>query len=293
MAGTWVKNPGYVLAADGGTAEQNAVQEIEVLSDPLGTHQLRAWYTAGWSPAAVRMGTSDDGGLTWTKGTTDLIGRGAGGVSTSAQHTGLMQETTLKLHLFFTDPTSGATTLRRVTSTDGGLTWGSPVTTLSPSGWESGRWGNSSCVIRSGTWHLLYECMDTANVWQMGYATSPDGLTWTRQNGGNPLTSLRVGSGMYGGPNLRLQSDGTWELFYHASVSGNLPTKIYRAISADLINWERRPGVPILEASQSFEVDQVADACVITVGGQRMMFYSGVDNPNAASKINRAVFTPA
>lgn len=294
MAGTWVKNPGYVLAGNG-TYEQNSIQEPCIIADPTGVAQLRMWYTAGWSTAGVAMATSNDGGLTWTRaGTGFVIGNGAGGVTGQVAHTGLWDEAGgLTLHMSYTDPTSGATTLRRVTSTDGGLTWGSPVTILSPGGWETGRWGNSACVKKAGTWHLLYECMDASNVWQMGYATSTDGATFTRQNGGNPLASLQVGSGMHGGPDLHLQADGTWELFYHASTSGNLPTRIYRAISADMIYWERRPGVPVLDMSLSYEVDQVADPCVLTIGGQRVMFYEGVDNTNAVSKLNRAVFTPA
>lgn len=239
------------------------------------------------------MATSNDGGLTWTKsGSNPVIGLGAGGVSGQVAHTGLWVDGTT-LHMSFTDPSSGSTTLRRVTSTDGGLTWGSPVTILTATGWESGRWGNSACVKKGSTWHLIYEAMDTSGLWRMGYATSSDGIAFTRQNGGNPLSSLQVGTGMYGGPDLHLLPDGTWEMFYHASDSGVLYTKVYRAISTDLIYWEKRPGVPILTASLSYEVDQVADACVLTIGSQRAMFYAGVDNSAGAAKINRAVFTPA
>lgn len=289
---SWVKDSAPVLVGDGGAAEQNAIQEMMVLPDPTGQAQLRAWYTAGWLPASIRSATSNDAGRTWTKGTTNLIGQGAGGVTGDVGHTGLVVDGSA-LHIIFTDPASGNTTLRRVTSTDGGLTWGNPITILTKTGWESGRWGNSACVIRSGTWHLLYEAMDTSNVWQMGYATSSDGITFGRQNGGNPLTSLRYGTGMYGGPDLHLLDDGTWELFYHASTSGVLPTRIYRATSADLITWAKDPAAPILDMTLAFEVDQVADATVVTIGGERVMFYGGNDNPNATAKIGRATYTVA
>lgn len=189
------------------------------------------------------------------------------------------------------DMTTGP--LYAVSSTDGGITFGNRRVILTAQGWEKGVWGNSSCVILNGTWHLLYECYNQSNIWQMGYATSPNGITWTRQNGGNPITTLQVGTGMFGGPNLNRMSDGTWELFYHASTSGILPTDIYRAVSSDLIHWVRRPGTPILTRGDLFyEVDQVADACLLELGGQRFLFYGGADNTTGTGRINRAVYVP-
>ena len=85
-------------------------------------------------------------------------------------------------------------------STGGGATSGNRRTILTKQGWEKGVWGNRSVVIDNGTWHLMYECHDLNNIWRIGYVTSPDGITLTRQNGGNPINSLQVGSGMFGGP---------------------------------------------------------------------------------------------
>lgn len=272
------------------------MQESIVLPDPTGTAAYRCWYTMGWSPCALGTATSDDG-LAWTKDTGNpVLGQGVGGFAGSAGHTGMIQDPTdpLTLHLFFTDPDEGfpvspATDLFRATSTDGGLTWGSVVTALDHAGWESGRWGNAAGFIDGdGVWHLLYEAYTTGYVWKMGYATSPDGLTWTRQNSGNPLTTLQRGSGMYGGPDLHALGGGGFELFYHASTSGVLPTSIYRATSADLITWTQDPD-PLVTPTLAYEVDQVADPCVLMIGSERWMFYSGVDNPNEGSRINFCV----
>lgn len=294
MTGTWVKNPGHVLAGNGSTYEQNVVQEPNVIEDPTGIAQLRMFYTGGWNPCAVAAAVSNDSGLTWTRvGTGPVVGGGAGGVSGNVAHTGLWldPDSPLTLHLSFTPNAVG--NLKRVTSTDGGLTWGNPVTILTPAGWETGNWGNSTCVKHDGVWHLIYENLDGAGIWQMGYATSIDGVTFTRQNGGQPLKSLQVGTGMYGGCHLTLLDDGTWELLYHAATVGIDFTRIYRALSRDLIHWERYPQSAIVDMTLPFEVDQVADPCPIVIDGTRYMFYEGFDNPNQIAKINRAAFTPA
>lgn len=298
-SGTWSKTSGAVLAPTAlGTDENNAIGEPEVfIPDPAGVAQMRMFYGGGWDAGRLFAATSDDGGLTWTRanGGVPLVGGGNGGESGEATHVGVVKTPTGEIHAIYA-PHSDTTTgnLSAVKSTDGGLTFGTKRTILTPSGWESGVWGNSAVVIDdAGTWHLLYEGQDTTtNLWQIGYATSPDGATWTRQNSGNPLVTLQVGTGMYGGPNLHRLPDGTWELFYHAATSGLLPTDIYRAISTDLITWERHPGARAVTRTESFEVDQVADPCVVTIGTDRVMFYSGADNADATGKVGRATYVP-
>lgn len=265
-----------------------------VALDPTGAHQLRMWYTGGWSPTAIHMAVSDDAGLTWTRdGAAPLIGNGGSGVTGDVAHTGLWRDPVdpLTLHICFAVPAVGP--LRRITSTDGGLTWGSVQTLLTATGWERGEFGNSACVFHDGEWHLFYEAMNTSGVWEIGYATSPDGVTFTRQYGGQPLRSLRVGVGHYGGQQIEQLADGTWEMLYHASPGTSPVTKIYRALSTDLIHWERFPQDRVLDMSLAFEVDQVADPHVVTISGTRYMFYEGFDNPSQIAKINRATFVPA
>lgn len=297
--GTWVKYNGFVLAGNGGSVEQNAVQEAMVKPDPTGAHQLRMWYTAGWDTTAVCMAVSDDDGFTWTRenGGNPVIGQGAAGVAGNVAHTGMAQDPAdpLKLWIFFATTGLTAGPFRYVSSTDGGLTWGNVTNAFTASGWENGVWGNSSCVKKDGVWHLLYEGMHTDGThWETGYATSSDNMaTWVKQNGGNPITTLRVGTGSYGGCDLHLLDDGTWELFYHATPSGFLPSYIYRATSANLIDWEKRPGHEIVPLTLDYEYDQTADPCVLEIGGERVMWYSGVHNPNETSKFGRATYVPA
>lgn len=294
---TWTKH-GAAIVGPSEAWELDSIQEIDVMPDPTGAADWRAFYMGGWVPAGIGTAISNDDGMTWTKDPGNpVLGLGAGGIAHSAGHYSILQDPTdpLRLYCFFTDPDNGPPVsapvdLLRATSTDGGLTWGSVVAVLDHAGWESGRWGNSAAHIdNDGTWHLLYEAMGSGFIWQMGYATSPDGVTFTRQNGGNPIATLRHGSGMYGGPDLHVHADGTLELFYHASVSGNLPTRIHRALSTDWINWTKAPDSPLVVASLAFEVDQVADPSVVTLAdGTRRMFYSGLDNPNEQSRITFA-----
>ena len=120
------------------------------------------------------------------------------------------------------------------------------------------------------------------------HGTGP--LDWTVANGGLPLQQLqRHANSMYGGCHIATVEgqftprgpDGRYHIWYHAGANGNLPTDIYHATSADLLDWEVAPAGPVLthQGGGSFAFDQVADPSPLTVpGGAALLCYDGDNN---------------
>ena len=89
----------------------------------------------------------------------------------------------------------------------------------------------------------------------------------------------------------RSPADGRYHLWYHAGAStGNLPTDVYHASSADLLQWVVSPGTPVLKhQGTGFAYDQVAGPSPTSVGGQSFMWYDGDNNKAGAAGIGLAL----
>jgi len=134
-------------------------------------------------------------------------------------------------------------------------------------------------------WRMLYEARSSSfTPFEIGYATSEDGETWSR-DGGNPVFS-RADLGVSHPEVHKIGS--TYYMFYHYVHSAYhdeypflLPTEIGLAISTNLTDWTEYGGNPIFFRTESYEgVDdtwgQVSDMCCVEVGGETYMWYSAV-----------------
>lgn len=273
-SGIWTKASSPDMQATQGW-EASAVQEV---TDLAVTGGIRRWYSGGWTNQAIGTAFRATASDAWTKyASNPIIGQGNGGVAGACGRPTVI-EVAGTFHMFFN--LNAGTTMKRCTSSDG-ITFSAPDDVLSlPSG--ATIFGNCSIVINGGVWHMIVEALHSS-IWKMWYATSGDGTAFTIQAG--PLTTLSYG-GAYGGPMLSL-ADGDWTLYYHAATSGNLPTAIYRATSADLTTWAKVGPVEI-NRSLAWEVDQSADPFWRIEDGQIAMYYSGVDNDAEISNISKA-----
>jgi predicted GH43/DUF377 family glycosyl hydrolase len=262
--------------------EENHVQEPQVLyeagaqiletADPV----FKMWYSSGWGTRTISYAESTDG-ITWTKY--------AGNPVANATRKSVMKNG--DTYVMYASNAS-----RWVSSN--GVDWTLTHSGVIPNGpagsWDEGGMENTCVWVEDGTWYILYEARGTGslNRWQIGLATSPDGITWTKY-ASNPVMPSLVGS--TSGPWVR-KIGGTYYCFMHGSPVGILPTDIYVSYSTDLINWTRHLGLNFVRLLANEGVGnangQVADPALAEVGGITYMWYTGMADQVACADINLA-----
>jgi hypothetical protein len=279
----WTRAAGNPILSPSAAWETTAVFEPTVLYD---ADTWKMWYTGGWSTPAIGYatcpGTSDPTvAANWTK-------YGGNPVIATYAARGTVVKVGGLFYCYYADANPTAN-LKVRTSTDG-ITWGA-ATTVFASGLVSGitGWANTAVWVEQGNqWHMLVEGY-TGSQWQIRASTSTDGLTWTTP--GAALTTLQVGSGSYGGPWVPTPPirNGLYHLWLHNSTSGTLPTDINHYTSPDLTTWTRVGSSPILtHTGTGFEIDQVADPCVLERNGTAYLWYDGDNNTSSAAHIGVA-----
>jgi len=181
--------------------------------------------------------------------------------------------------------------LRYATSTDG-INWDRLdgwASTIGADAWASSTsWDKGgiargiSVLYRNGIYHLWYAGTNENNLaispfWRIGYATSIDGINWTKQNNGNPVIvptkSWELNNASY--PNV-IYENGTYKMWYAAGY-GDSGNQIVYATSTDGINWEKLENEnPALTTSSSgFDSGNIISPFVMKDGKVYKMWYSG------------------
>jgi predicted GH43/DUF377 family glycosyl hydrolase len=165
------------------------------------------------------------------------------------------------------------------TSSDG-IIWtkyaNNPVMESGPAEWEDASLEISPFVMdQGGQYKMWYEGSD-GTVRQLGYATSPDGISWTKDEN-NPV--LAAGPGAYdqqaAGHGAVLYEDSTYKLWYHAISDVNVPTVAY-ATSPNGVTWTKYDPNPVLPLKAgSWEDWGLWGPAVLNVGGTYWMWYAG------------------
>lgn len=293
---SWQRAPGNPVLRPALSWEGACVCENVALWDSSQS-EFVVFYRGGWSSQAVGRATSPDG-LSFAKAPLPVYGWPAdlnGGEPWVHRDS---SDLSGELLLYTTNNNPPHVFVS--SSTDEGLTWAPLNSSIAPPPGGS-LWGNRIVWREGAQWLMLQEVM--AGPWQIFLYNSTDGLSWTVQNGGAPLSSLQLhAGGMYGGPRFasidgtltpRWPSDGLYHLWMHATnSSGGLPTDVYHATSADLLSWEVTPGPAVRHQGSGFEYDQAAGPVPLTVGDKAFLFYDG-DNNNVGSCAIGLVVAPA
>jgi predicted GH43/DUF377 family glycosyl hydrolase len=171
----------------------------------------------------------------------------------------------------------------RATSNDG-IDWvRDSIPRLSPGSegsWDSAKVERPSMIkLPDGTYRLYYagnNVPDVESGFQIGLATSPDGIAWSTNTGNPVLTPGEPGSFdelSIGGARVLLKDGEYW--MWYAGMSGAEKMSIGLAKSQDGIVWEKKGKVLALdvEGEESNEVG-VADAHVTWNGTEFEMFYA-------------------
>jgi predicted GH43/DUF377 family glycosyl hydrolase len=121
-----------------------------------------------------------------------------------------------------------------------------PVLKPGPEGaWDDGPLSEHSVILKGGVYHMWYNSSGESR--DIGYATSPDGVTWTKHPG-NPVIKPGQSNSWEGrfvsSPAVIVES-GTLKMWYRGYDSRN-ESHIGLAFSTNGITWTRYPQNPVL-----------------------------------------------
>src|SRR5438093_1594236 len=139
-------------------------------------------------------------------------------------------------------------------------------------GWESDWVDSPSVLFEAGVYKMWYQgCVGT--VCGIGYATSSDGIGWTRFLGNHVLAPNAAGwDQTLGGPVV--VHDGTLYRMWYAG-NGPLAIQIGYATSPDGTTWTRYGNAPVFMGLRSWDSAATSTPVVIKVGLQWILYFSG------------------
>ena len=168
-----------------------------------------------------------------------------------------------------------------------GVHWSEPKIVLAPAGgWEQ-IVNRISVIFKDGKYHMWYtgQVVKGKVGSKIGYATSPDGVHWTRVQSAPVLE-----------PELPWENVATmcphvlWDeasqafkMWYSAGEQYE-PNALGYATSPDGVHWTKHPGNPILSADKSIQWEQhkLTGAQVFPYKNMYYMFYIGFENEHLA-----------
>jgi N-acetylneuraminic acid mutarotase len=199
---TWTRNPENPVLNTGpeGSWDEDHVYFPLVIYDETNSI-FHLWYVGGDASGNEEGGyASSTDGINWTKYASNPIPVRVG--------TGAILLKDNKFHLWGSYATGNTGYFR----SDDGITWSEvedPVMRPESGKWDYPRAQSSSVVFDGNTYHLWYSGGDFM-TWQIGYATSTDGIAWTKHES-NPVVGIgETGSwdGKYVGfPSVMYDSD--------------------------------------------------------------------------------------
>ncbi|MFA8343188.1 MAG: hypothetical protein ACEPO8_09500 [Rhodothermaceae bacterium] len=167
------------------------------------------------------------------------------------------------------------------TSSDG-INWikytSNPVLDIGNTGaWDSKRVLSPTVIYDGIEYKMWYSGSADDGTYRIGYATSPDGISWTKHSGNPILTSGAAGSWdsyYVSGPTV-LYDGNNYKMWFSGYDEQNI--KIGYATSSDGINWNKYSGNPVMsnDPGNSWEAIHVDGPTVLFDGKNYKMWYSG------------------
>jgi hypothetical protein len=236
--GVWQKQ-GIAVAPNATDLASFGAQNPTILLDTnpqlLGSSPVwKMWFWAGTNNLGYAESAQNDG-INWTRRSPDVIAAG-----------NVVDPIVLKIantyHLYGVNLGASPTAVYHFTSADG-ISWsaGTQVLTGTAAAWDAYLIFFTPFYITSGgTWHAIYTGYTSsaaATPGQLGHATSPDGITWTK-DAANPVQSNFIGL------QSLLQIGGVWYGWGAAvnpgrgsSAPGDTPGSGLRMQTTDFVHW--------------------------------------------------------
>lgn len=122
----------------------------------------------------------------------------------------------------------------------------------------------SPCVIKDGsTYKMLYTGNEPAsNNGRIGYATSSDGITWSK-SGSNPVLSPNssyewMAASVFS-PHTLVKDGSTYYMYFGAKPYSGGMSQIGGATSTDMITWTLDTDNPFISATRDWEISTVGE----------------------------------
>jgi predicted GH43/DUF377 family glycosyl hydrolase/pimeloyl-ACP methyl ester carboxylesterase len=186
--------------------------------------------------------------------------------------------------MWYHEYTQNESRIRYATSING-ISWDmypQAVLTRMGGGWENTGPTNPTVLFENSEYKMWYVAAGNGIPWKIGYATSLDGITWTRYQN-NPLTLPTLG--FVGGPSV-IKLNEIYHMWYHTGSGQN--TDIYHVISTDGINWACDGNCSVLRLGDSFDSQGMTAPTVIKQDSKLYMWYGGSNG--SRWQINLATF---
>ncbi|MDD5270125.1 MAG: hypothetical protein PHE80_02935 [Candidatus Omnitrophica bacterium] len=159
------------------------------------------------------------------------------------------------------------------------------VINISSDRFDKNHAGLGNCVIKDGETYKMWYSGYNGEFWRIGYATSPDGINWTKYDGPEAdLSVLDVSLGRFDSAHAYYPwviKDGSVYKMWYIGTNGDF-YRIGYATSPDGINWTKvngnAGGGAVMEATLDYDQGNSYYPCVIKDGSLYKMWYyqSGV-----------------
>ena len=255
---TYSGNPIVVAGASGSWNESGVSQPTVLRASPY------AMWFSGWDSSnldSIGYATSNYG-ITWTHyASNPVLTSGASGSWDDYGVYGpcvIKEGGTYKMWYTGYSASSKVAQIGYATSTDGS-SWtkhsSNPVLTIGSSGkWDEAGVGAPSVIKDGSTYKMWFGGSDVAQWWQIGYATSTDGISWTKYASNPVVTYGFSGSWNAWGvdaPSV-VKDSSTYHMLY-IGLDGSNVGSIGYAHSTDGISWTESPDNP--HFSRSYRED--------------------------------------
>ena len=179
--------------------------------------------------------------------------------------------------MWFSSITSNAACVINYATSPDGINWTRNATPVITPGqgttWDAASTIAGPVIKVDNTYRMYYTGFSNRyNNWNIGLATSPDGITWTKSM--QPVLLGTSGDEYQIGATDVLKFNNKYYLYY--GIINVQTYKIFVAVSDDGLSWTRYSGNPVLTGTQSWESTGVAYGTVAQDGNiLRMAFQNG------------------
>lgn len=144
--------------------------------------------------------------------------------------------------------------------------------------WESVFVGFPQVTYDGTRYRMWYGGYDGA-VSRTGFATSPDGLVWTRHPGNPILSPGPAGQWDDRGASVAgiTRVGGRYFMLYRGNNAANANVALGLATSLDGIVWEKYGANPVFQPRSAWDGQQITGATLEFIGGEFVLWYSGSD----------------